>query len=77
MSSGIRLLKKYRDGRGRWRRFPFYYTLLALSEAGGRVAAAEMRYAAPGLERLMRRRAGGDRYALRRRAVAERVLEAV
>jgi hypothetical protein len=51
--------------------------LLALSEVDGAGAIGEMRYAAAGLERILKRRAGKDRYALRRRAVAERILAVV
>src|SRR5690606_30517962 len=29
---GLKNLKAHRDTLGRWRRFPFYYTLLALTE---------------------------------------------
>jgi hypothetical protein len=67
-------LKEHRDGDGRWRRFPFYYTLLALAEIKGRSAIEEMRYAAPGLERVLRRRTRGSKYESRRRALAERIL---
>jgi hypothetical protein len=70
----VRLLREHRDGSGRWRRFPFYYALLALSEMDGRKAVEEIRYAAPGLERMLRRSARGGRYDRRRRALAERVL---
>jgi hypothetical protein len=70
----MRYLNEFRDGRGRWRRFPFYYTLLALTEIPGPGAVSEIRYAAPGLERMLGRRGGKDRYGQRRRAIAERVL---
>jgi hypothetical protein len=73
----VSFLKEHRDGRGRWRRFPFYYTLLALSEASGGSAEPELRYAAPGLERMLKRRARGDRYHRRRRTLAERILAGV
>lgn len=32
LPKGLEVLKSYRDGKGKWGRFPFYYTLLALSE---------------------------------------------
>ena len=70
----MQYLREHRDGRGRWRRFPFYYTLLALLEIPGRGATSEMRYAAPVLERMLTRAGRADRFALRRRAVAERIL---
>ena len=77
MTGGVRVLEEHRDDRGRWQRFPFYYTLLALVEGGMKAAVPEMRYAAPGLERLLKRPATPDKYGVRRRALAERVLEVV
>lgn len=74
---GAESLQQHRDGKGGWRRFPYYYTLLGLSEMHGRKVVEEMRYAAPGLERMLKRRGGRDRFAIRRRAVAERVLASV
>jgi hypothetical protein len=35
---------------------------------------SEIRYVAPGLERMLKRRGKGDRYDVRRRIVAERIL---
>jgi hypothetical protein len=74
LRGGLTHLREHRDGSGRWRRFPFYYTLLALTEIPGRAAGREIRYAAPGLERMLKRRARGGRFETRRRAVAERIL---
>lgn len=71
---GIRYLHEHRDGSGRWRRFPFYYTLLSLIEIPGKDAVSEIRYAAPGLEKMLKRRGEVNRFALRRRVLAERVL---
>jgi len=70
----LRVLAEHHDGSGRWRRFPFHYTLLALSEIDLPAAVAELRCAAPACERALRRSRGGDRYARRRRAVIEKVL---
>jgi hypothetical protein len=69
----VRELKLLRTGDGRWRRFPFYYTVLALHEMNVKPALDELRYAAPVLERSLKR-ASGDKYAARRRTLAERVL---
>jgi hypothetical protein len=70
----MQYLREYRDGRGRWRRFPFYYTLLALTEIPDSRATSEMRYAAPVLERMLKREGRADRFDVRRRGVAARVL---
>lgn len=74
LAAGIGYLAEHRDGKGRWRRFPYYYTLLALTEVPGKRAVEEMRYTAPGLERMLKRKPRGDRYDLRRRVLAERIL---
>jgi hypothetical protein len=74
LNAHIAALSQHRDGRGRWRRFPFYYTLLALSETDLPAAVEEIRYAAPACERLLRRSPKDGLFASRQRAVVERVL---
>lgn len=74
LAGGLEFLKEHRDGAGGWRRFPFHYTLLALSEIRGKRIVGEARYAAPRLERMLKRRGRDGRFDVRRRAVAERVL---
>jgi len=76
LQAHVDLLSRHRDGKGRWRRFPFYYTLLALLETGSPAAAEEMRYAAPACERLLLRDGGGP-FAARRKAILERALAGV
>jgi hypothetical protein len=71
---GIKTLKMLRRGDGQWRRFPFYYTILALSEMDFPLAISELKYAAPLLERALRRKAISDKYSIRRHMLAERVL---
>ena len=44
-----------RDGEHQWRRFPFGYTVLALSEMDNAEARQELKYAAPALERAASR----------------------
>ncbi len=75
LDKGVEALKTHRDGKGRWRVFPYHYTLLALSEMDTRSAVAEMRYAAKSCERLVNRKVTKrDKYTTRRRALAEKVL---
>jgi hypothetical protein len=74
LEAHIAVLAQHRDGRGRWERFPFYYTLLTLAEIDIPAAAEEMRYAVSACERVVGRLAKGDRFVQRRRAVVERVL---
>ena len=72
--AGLTVLKKYRDGTGKWRRFPFYYTLLALSEIDRKLAANEIRYVAPVCERLLKRYRAKTKIAKRRKILLERIL---
>ena len=63
-----------RDGKGQWRVFPFWYTILALSEMDLPEASRELAYAAPVLERAARRAPGPTRTAVRRQQLAGRAL---
>jgi hypothetical protein len=74
LASGVNALRSYRLGNGRWKRFPFYYTLLALSEIEIPSALAELRYAAPACKRALKKSPGNDKFARRRRLLVERVL---
>ena len=70
----MRALKAHRTSDGHWRRFPFYYTLLALSEMDFEPAVDEMRYAAPVLERYVTRTIGRGKFSERRHVISERIL---
>ena len=74
LNAGVKKLKTKRDGKGRWKVFPFYYTLLALNEIDLPAATKEMQYTASSLERLLKRFASGQKYDSRRRTLAERIL---
>ena len=74
LAAGMAALRAHRTDDGRWRRFPFYYTLLALSEMRLKAAQNEMRYAAPLLERYMKRRVADSRFSERRHIICERIL---
>ena len=76
MSPGLADLRSRRDGSGRWRTYPFYYTLLSLVEIDHPAAQAELTYAAPACERVLRRRPGSGEFEQRRAALARQVLEA-
>jgi hypothetical protein len=75
LSAAVRDLKASRTGDSHWGRFPFYYTLLALSEMGTRGALEEMRYAGPVLERYVRTSSGKDGYSQRKRVLARKILK--
>jgi len=74
LAAAMKALKAHRTSNGRWRRFPFYYTLLALSEIDLKPALDEMRYAAPVLERYVRRTIRDSKFSERRSVISERVL---
>lgn len=80
IENGLAELHRYRDGKGRWRRFPFYYTLLALSEIDHPALKDEILYAGEIIERALNRLVKADpdqlnKYDLRRQIVLQRVLE--
>ena len=75
LRNGMRVLASLRTGSGRWKRFPFFYTLLALTEIDVPAARSELRWAAPAAERSLKALRGAGRYAQRRRAVLKRALE--
>jgi hypothetical protein len=70
---GVLHLRSVRDGEHGWQRFPFWYTVLALSEIDNAGAKAELQYAAPALERASRGMSSAV-YARRRQQLAARTL---
>jgi hypothetical protein len=73
----VKFLRKHRDGKGGWRRFPFYYTLLALTEMNPEIARDELKYAAGVCEQRLKRKPRDDKYARRRHEVMRRALERI
>ena len=71
---GAAHLRSMRDAAHGWRRFPFWYTVLALSEMDSREARSELKHAAPRLERVARRGVPAALYARRRHQLAARAL---
>lgn len=75
LQKGLDHLKQNRASDGKWRRFPFYYTSLALIEIGPDLAKAELQYAAKHwdmiLPKLSRTK---NSFAQRRAAVGQRLL---
>lgn len=74
LRSGVLHLRSARDGEHGWRRFPFWYTVLALSEMEGGEAEAELKHAAPALERTANRAVPSTPYARRRHQLSVRTL---
>ena len=75
LDRGASHLRSMRDGQHGWRRFPFWYTVLALSEMDSTEARTELKHAAPALERAARAAVPSARFAGRRHAVAVRALK--
>jgi hypothetical protein len=74
LQRGASHLRSMRDAEQGWRKFPFWYTVLALSEMDGGAARTELKHAAPALERAARRATPSALYARRRQEVAVRAL---
>jgi len=72
---GMRTLKAHRKDDGTWRRFPFHYTLLALSDMDSTAARQEMRHTSEVCKRYLSGPERRSKLSQRRRIVAERVLE--
>jgi hypothetical protein len=68
-------LRSMRDGEKGWRTFPFWYTVLALSEMDSAEARTELKYIAPALERAASRAVPAAVYARRRQQLAVRTLD--
>jgi hypothetical protein len=77
LRSGARHLRSVRDGEYGWRTFPFWYTVLALSEMESTEAKTELRHAAPELERTANRAMPSAAYARRRHELAVRTLSSL
>jgi hypothetical protein len=75
VAGGLAALREHRDGKGRWRRFPFHYTLLALLDLDSAAVAAELRYTGKSCERSIRTFQGKDVHSSRRLEVMRRVIE--
>jgi len=71
---GASHLRSVRDGEHGWRRVPFWYTVLALSELDTAEARAELKHAAPVLELTASRAVPSEAYARRRHELAVRTL---
>ncbi len=70
-------LARSRKGNGEWHRFPFFYTVLALTEIRSRPALNELRYASPVMAAKLRRKTGSSTTSQRRHALMGRALELI
>jgi hypothetical protein len=58
-------LSGHRDGKGRWHGFPYFFTLLMLSEADHPLADEELHYTGSQIDRLSGQNWANDRYSIR------------
>ena len=72
---GLSKLRSMRDGQGGWRTFPFWYTVLALTEMDRAEARGELRYASARIRAEAKRPAGSSPFARRRNALAGAALK--
>ena len=78
LKAGMDYLKTHRDGKGRWKGFPFYYTLYVLNEADKKIAMDELQYAAEHIaKRRVKQKGQENKYELRRQYICERILDKV
>lgn len=78
LKAGMAYLTKHRDGKGKWKGFPFYYTLYVLNELDKKIAGDEMNYAAVCIERRMKKtKKIEDKYDLRRNYICEQILHKI
>ena len=66
-------LESYRDGKGKWHGFPYYYTILMLSETDDPKSADELQYTAPVLDRMSGQKSVKDRYSIRCQSIFNNV----
>ncbi len=74
LPDGILALHGSRDESGKWGRYPFYYTLLALSEINDDSAIKEINYAMPACERAFKRLHKKGKFAKRRYDLLMRIM---
>jgi len=77
LEKGFNRIKGARTSDSRWHGFPFFYTLLTLSEIDAPSARAELRYASKVAEKLLERYRGDDRTSRFRRLGLEATLNVV
>lgn len=68
------VIRQFRSGTGRWRAFPFFFTLLWLNDLPDGLAAAELEYARPYCETLLEKQLSEDK---RIDSMRRRILQAV
>ncbi|MHA1136260.1 MAG: hypothetical protein ACTSSE_07220 [Candidatus Thorarchaeota archaeon] len=69
LESMISKLSKFRDGSGGWNGFPYFFTLLALTEINSPIVSDELRYALTHTEKRFKRSCSDEPYTSRRNEI--------
>ncbi len=78
LMAGMDYLKRHRDNKGRWKGFPYYYTLYVLNEIGSDLGLDELKYAAYSIERrLKKKKTEGNKYDMRRNDICKKILNRI
>lgn len=77
LDKGLNRIRKSRTSDGKWKGFPFYYTLLLLSETSSSLAKEELRHAGKAAGSLLKRYRSDDRVSLFRRLVLKAAFDAI
>lgn len=75
IENGLIRLNQARTPEGRWKGYPFYYTLFTLAEIDSPAARQEQSHAAKTVESLLRRNRGNDRVSRFRRLALKWAVE--
>lgn len=74
----LNALSQHRDSKYKWKGFPFYFTIMVLSEFKHPLSLNELKFAAPACERNLKRlRNRKEVYSQRRKFILNRVLNIV
>ncbi len=75
---GLEILKSLRDGKGKWKRFPFYNTIWVLHDINTKASKEELQYVTPLLERYISRRVTATSlYYDRRSQIIQNILKTI
>jgi hypothetical protein len=74
LAQGLINLEQNRDQKGRWKRFPFYYTAYVLDEMPMDTIKNQLEYIMPVLQRVSRRKFSSDKYGIRRKYIVKTLL---
>jgi hypothetical protein len=78
LKTGLQFLKHHREDNGRWKGFPYHYTLYVLNEIGPELALDEMQFAARSIEKWIKRNPQAEgKSAIRRHILGERILAGI